>query len=450
MSRPAVSVVMPFAGTRARGRPRRSRRCGRLTPDRRRRADPGRQLRRSRRRPRRRRAWSAPPVSGPRRMPATPAPSAPGASGSCSSTPTASPRPTCSTATSPSRSPTTSARWPARSSRAAGGAESRARRALRRGPELPRTRRPTRPTATCRGRWRPTCLSAGEAFEAVGGFYEGVRAAEDTDFSWRLQRAGWRLEGRPRRGWSTATGPPCARCAASGAGTPPGGPGWAGAMTASSPSRRSSAPPAGLLRRRPAAGPATGSPAALRAGAVSGRGSRRAAGRLERGRFLALDALLGVEELAGFALSNRPRRDGAPAAPARVVLVADRFPARDDPLAEFALTLAGARVEAGARPEAPAWRSPGPGHRLPRGRRAADRRWRWRGRAGAPPAALRPGRGRRRRAGVARAGAGGDRPGRAPAGCATATRGSIRWAAPSARAVARRLARLAGRSGWTP
>ena len=35
-----------------------------------------------------------------------------------------------------------------------------------------------------------------EAFEAIGGFYEGVRAAEDTDFSWRLQRAGWRLEGR--------------------------------------------------------------------------------------------------------------------------------------------------------------------------------------------------------------------------------------------------------------
>src|SRR5205807_3915440 len=32
------------------------------------------------------------------------------------------------------------------------------------------------------------------AFESVGGFYEGVRAAEDTDFSWRLQQAGWRLE----------------------------------------------------------------------------------------------------------------------------------------------------------------------------------------------------------------------------------------------------------------
>src|SRR5207248_201171 len=36
------------------------------------------------------------------------------------------------------------------------------------------------------------------AFEQVGGFYEGVRAAEDTDLSWRLQQAGWRLELRSR------------------------------------------------------------------------------------------------------------------------------------------------------------------------------------------------------------------------------------------------------------
>ena len=35
------------------------------------------------------------------------------------------------------------------------------------------------------------------AFDAVGGFFEGLRAAEDTDFSWRLQRAGWTLVGRP-------------------------------------------------------------------------------------------------------------------------------------------------------------------------------------------------------------------------------------------------------------
>jgi hypothetical protein len=33
------------------------------------------------------------------------------------------------------------------------------------------------------------------------------------------------------------------------------------------------------------------------------------------------------------------------------VLVAERFPARGDPLGDYALTLAGARVEAAARPE---------------------------------------------------------------------------------------------------
>ena len=34
-------------------------------------------------------------------------------------------------------------------------------------------------------------------FEQLGGFVEGVRAAEDTDFCWRLQDAGWLLEARP-------------------------------------------------------------------------------------------------------------------------------------------------------------------------------------------------------------------------------------------------------------
>jgi GT2 family glycosyltransferase len=37
------------------------------------------------------------------------------------------------------------------------------------------------------------------AFEQLGGFVEGVRAAEDTDFSWRLQEAGWTLEPRAAR-----------------------------------------------------------------------------------------------------------------------------------------------------------------------------------------------------------------------------------------------------------
>ena len=50
-------------------------------------------------------------------------------------------------------------------------------------------------------------------------------------------------------------------------------------------------------------------------------------------------------------LSNRPA--GRPATAADVVVVADRFPARGDPLVEFARALDGARVEAAARPESP-------------------------------------------------------------------------------------------------
>src|SRR5262249_53279481 len=72
-------------------------------------------------------------------------------------------------------------------------------------------------------------------------------------------------------------------------------------------------------------------------------------------RFLALDALLGVEELAGLTLSNRPRAVAAARSiggPVQVVLVADNFPAQGDPLSDFARTLSGARVEAVARPEA--------------------------------------------------------------------------------------------------
>ena len=54
-----------------------------------------------------------------------------------------------------------------------------------------------------------------------------------------------------------------------------------------------------------------------------------------------------LEELAGLALSNRPRAQRAASA-ARVVLVADRFPVRGDPLVDFARTLEGVRVEAAA------------------------------------------------------------------------------------------------------
>jgi Glycosyl transferase family group 2 len=206
--------------------------------------------------------------------------------------------------------------------------------------------------------YRPRAVAANllvrrAAFEQIGGFYEGVRAAEDTDFSWRLQRAGWRLElrhGAQVRHRYRATLRELRRQ-------------WRGYAAGR----------AWLARRYDGFAP---EPALFRAlnrlrqrtlgrlrpsGGASERLGRRGAppvnaGRLERGRFLALDALLSADELAGLALSNRPargrkgqfRRMGA-----RVVVVADRFPLRGDPLAEFVRALDGARVEAAARPESP-------------------------------------------------------------------------------------------------
>jgi GT2 family glycosyltransferase len=185
------------------------------------------------------------------------------------------------------------------------------------------------------------------AFEQVGGFYEGVRAAEDTDFSWRLQQAGWRLEARSmasvehryrttvsdlRRQWRGYAA----------------GRAWLG--------RRYDGfePQPALLRALRRARRRIGG---RDQGAVSAGGRRGAppvdVGRLERGRYLVLDALLSVEELAGFALSNRPTANQPQRAQATdVVLVADRFPAQGDPLVELAQTLERARVEALGRPQA--------------------------------------------------------------------------------------------------
>ncbi len=192
--------------------------------------------------------------------------------------------------------------------------------------------------------FRPRAVAANllvrrEAFEQVGGFYEGVRAAEDTDFSWRLQAAGWRLELRPdafvvhryraslselRRQWR----------------------GYAAGRAWLARRYEGFEPEpavARLLRR------------ALRGRGARGAGSSGGAGRrvarLERGRYLAIDALLSLEELAGFALSNRPAAERGEEA-VGVVLIADRFPAHGDPLVDLARTLAtDARVEAAGRPE---------------------------------------------------------------------------------------------------
>jgi GT2 family glycosyltransferase len=200
--------------------------------------------------------------------------------------------------------------------------------------------------------YRPRAVAANlmvrrAAFEQIGGFYEGVRAAEDTDFSWRLQEAGWKLELRRRaqveHGYRGTVGELRRQ--------------WRGYAAGR----------AWLARRYDGFAP---EPAVVRAiarlrhrtrtaigpGAASGQPPARGAppvdaGRLERGRYLALDALLSAEELAGLALSNRPA--GRRRTPADVVVVADRFPVRADPRVEFVRALEHVRVEAAARPELP-------------------------------------------------------------------------------------------------
>jgi GT2 family glycosyltransferase len=199
------------------------------------------------------------------------------------------------------------------------------------------------------------------AFEQVGGFYEGLRAAEDTDFTWRLQRAGWRIELRPHA-WVEHR-----------------------YRTTLSELRRQwrgyAAGRAWLARRYDGFAPESTFSRALgrarrRAGADrTPHGQRQPSpvrlGRAERGKYLAIDAFLALEELAGFMLSNRPaiaqreptRTEDAPILPqtegqgetrtakgAPVVFVADRFPSPGDPLVELPSTL-GARVEAAARPQ---------------------------------------------------------------------------------------------------
>jgi GT2 family glycosyltransferase len=133
------------------------------------------------------------------------------------------------------------------------------------------------------------------AFAATGGFVEGVRAAEDTDFCWRLQDLGWSLELRPdaavaheyratigelRRQWRSYAA----------------GRAW---LATRYPGFRPEPAAARLLRRRPrrsARDPAPAPGAAV---------ARPAESRLERTEFLALDALLAVEELIGLRLDNR-------------------------------------------------------------------------------------------------------------------------------------------------
>jgi GT2 family glycosyltransferase len=197
--------------------------------------------------------------------------------------------------------------------------------------------------------YRPRAVAANllvrrEAFEEIGGFYEGLRAAEDTDFSWRLQQAGWRLELRPEaiveHRYRASVGELRDQWRGYAAGRA-----WLARRYDGFAPQPAAARAAGRLRRRARSLGRGGDQSSARSA------PQTAAGRLERGRYVALDALLAGEELAGFLLSNRPR-DDRELRSSRVVLIAERFPAVGDPLIDFARTLDGARVEAIARPDA--------------------------------------------------------------------------------------------------
>jgi hypothetical protein len=180
------------------------------------------------------------------------------------------------------------------------------------------------------------------AFAQVGGFYEGLVAAEDTDFTWRLQRAGWRIELRAQAQVEHR---------------------YRGSLRDLRRQWRSYAAGRAWLARRyegfePEPAVARSLKRALARVKRSGNGPE--AGRSEPARaaaepsFRALDVMLGLEELAGFVLPNRPANAPIPApGTVDVVLVADEFPRDGDPLVELAGSIERARIEAVSRPEAP-------------------------------------------------------------------------------------------------
>ncbi len=204
------------------------------------------------------------------------------------------------------------------------------------------------------------------AFRQLGGFLEGLWAAEDTDFCWRLQRAGWRLELCPEalveHTYRTTVAQLRRQWRGYAAGRAWLGRRYPGFSPQPAVSRIPGRVRAGIGFARARRGATEPERDANRPYAEAGLGAGTAAtrttaepGQLERGRNLALDVLLAVEELRGLTQSNRPARSPGPSPvlpPVGTVLVADRFPIPDDPLVELARTLGGARVEAGARPEA--------------------------------------------------------------------------------------------------
>lgn len=144
------------------------------------------------------------------------------------------------------------------------------------------------------------------AWESVGGFHEGIRSGGDTEFSWRLQDAGWRLEFRPQALVEHSHRETIVRLARQ-AGRYGAGRAW-------------------VMRRYPSS---------FERPSLTRRLGRCAAGvfawtlllQFERAMFKALDAIYVVSEWTSFwLLSNTPPRPGA-ARGSQSAVVVDEFPA---------------------------------------------------------------------------------------------------------------------------
>jgi GT2 family glycosyltransferase len=145
------------------------------------------------------------------------------------------------------------------------------------------------------------------AFEQVGGYTEGILAGEDTDFTWRLQEAGWTLEFNQHAVVQHAYRETLRELGGQWRGYAAGAR-W---LSERYPDFR---PDPGLNRgvrlllKRVGIGPGVAFRADGRGSASSARLTRR-----ERFEFLLVQVYLAIEEQIGLRMSNevKPRRDGA-------------------------------------------------------------------------------------------------------------------------------------------
>jgi colanic acid/amylovoran biosynthesis glycosyltransferase len=147
------------------------------------------------------------------------------------------------------------------------------------------------------------------AWRSVGGFLEGIRSGGDTEFSWRLQAAGWRLEHRP--------GPDVVH---------------RHRETLRSFARvglRYASGRAWLRRRYPQEAPAEAKVTDL-VRALLATARWVAAGSQERALFRLIDGLVIVLGYAGPLFPNHPGRDAVRRSAADLVVLVDNFPERSE------------------------------------------------------------------------------------------------------------------------